>query len=324
MGGHSMCGRGFWKLALVLGAGTMAVMPFAGRAEAATIVAQDPATAVQHSADGHRHESFGAVRSVGTKPEALDVLRITVPGPGQVLDRHEPNVGRGRVWFAWDGMRSARYYLVSAFDATVHAYVRRDASVGTGTHFSVADSDLRYGHTYTLSVTAVMAGDSVTDTVRFSIGVLPSLTKPVDVALDGGEVVWEGCTPELLAARDRFVGRLATMGWTIRYTSAYRTLTYQEHLYLVANTPRSGLSKADAATLNAERVRHQLSRTVARPGSADTHVRGTAFDAVVVDRYGRAKNSRSWRDRRVENLARSSGLRMLSPRLNDSVHFQLG
>ncbi|MBT8224912.1 MAG: helix-turn-helix transcriptional regulator [Dactylosporangium sp.] len=71
--------------------------------------------------------------------------------------------------------------------------------------------------------------------------------------------------------------------------SACRILTCQEHRSPRANTPRSGPPEADA-----------------------------------VDRYGRAKHSRSWRDCRVENLARRSGLRMLFPRISDSGHFQLG
>lgn len=272
--------------------------------------------------------SRAAVRGIAVQPAPQEELHILSPAEGARVNKHELGVGPGIVSMTWNGIASARSYAVSVFDSTEHAYIARSALAGDVREYALRDSVIAYGHQYVLSVTATemtspIPESTVTDTVEFVVPILPELSDPLDQRLDQGQIVWDGCTPELIAARDELARRLADRGWSIRYTSAYRSLTYQEHLYLVADTPRRGTQPADISRLRVERLHHQLSHTVARPASVDSHVRGVAFDAVVTDEHGHVRNSREWRDRRVEAMATASGLSMLPAGLNDSVHFGL-
>ncbi|MBN1173253.1 MAG: D-alanyl-D-alanine carboxypeptidase family protein, partial [Micromonosporaceae bacterium] len=242
---------------------------------------------------------------------APTVLKILSPADGRMVSKHEPGVGAGLVPLAWQGIAAARSYSINLFDSTTRSAVLHGVNAGLATTYGIADSVLKYGHGYTFSVAAVTGEGVVTDTARFRVPILPELTSSTDLRLHNGEIVWENCTPGLLSSRDQFAAILAARGWTIRYTSAYRSLTYQEHLYLIAKTPIRTLSRSDAARIAAERIYHQLSRSVARPGVGDSHVAGKAFDAIVFDERGRARNSRNWRDRRVEDMARRAGLTML-------------
>jgi hypothetical protein len=259
-----------------------------------------------------------------THPERRVRPRIVAPVDGQLISRHEPAVETHDVPFVWETVDRVKYHLVSLFDSTRNAYLVRDLNIGTGTVWAFSDNGLSYGHSYVFTVVAVTGEVPTWATIRFAVRILPELTDPIDLQLDRGLVSWSGCSQELLARRELFVRQLAARGWGIAFTSAARTLRYQEHLYLaVHNVPVGAGRAAERAMLASERGRHGLGTTVARPAPADPHVRGEAFDARVFDSAGRPLNARGWRDARLEALANSVGLRMLPPRLNDSVHFQV-
>jgi hypothetical protein len=334
MGGQRTRAAAVYRIVAVLSVGIALGIPFGGSATAASRSADSVRTAAAVTiaphyqaftfipARGAESVMMGAAGMVG-RPVA-NAPRITSPSDGDLVDKHEPAVETHETLVTWATVAGVSRHLVSLTDATTGRPVVSGQDVGQGTEYAVPDAMVRYGHAYTFTVVAVTPRVSTSATVHFAVRVLPEMDDPVDIQLDGGTIVWNRCTPELLSSRDAFVQELSARGWSIVYASAARTLRYQEHLYLSATAGSDpALSAADRALLAAERNRHGLGMTVARPSMIDTHVRGDAFDARIFDAHGQPLNGGSWRDSRIESMADAAGLRMLPYSLNDSVHFQI-
>ena len=132
----------------------------------------------------------------------------------------------------------------------------------------------------------------------------------------GVTVQWLGCTPELLAAKEKLVARLDELNWTISYTSAYRPLIYQAHFYDIkyGDASKTQEGKDDA-------IKHGLSDKVSYPSSTSPHIAGIAFDAIVINEEGVVMNGRKFIDDDLLKIANECGLDINIP--GDYVHFQL-
>jgi len=128
---------------------------------------------------------------------------------------------------------------------------------------------------------------------------------------DGATVLWGGCTPELIEARNEFEELIAEKGWVIDYSSAYRPLIYQAHFYDI-RVEGTNSNHADS---------HGLSSRVAYPNPSSPHISGVAFDATIRNEQGIAMNGMSFVDPELVIIANQAGLNINVP--NDYVHFQL-
>lgn len=286
----------------------------------------DPATTATFSAPGDYILKLTA--SDGEK-ETSDTVSVTItgfdiltPADGAQINKHMQQVQPGTINFSWTEVADATHYLVSLRDVATGDYKKENANVGLNTSFSESTNGFTFGHEYEFSVTAMTNGSPMEDAVMFKIKVLPEITDPLTQQLHSGQIVWTNTSPDLIPARDTFVQLLQANNWTISYTSAYRTLYYQEHFYLIVdNLKDSHLSPADQALLEQEKAQHGLGTVVALPNQNSPHVQGIAFDANIYDENGNALNGKTWINSQVEDLAVQAGFK--KPPHNDKVHFQL-
>jgi hypothetical protein len=156
---------------------------------------------------------------------------------------------------------------------------------------------------------------------------LSPITDPLALSMENGNsLIWEPYTkPKLNAARDTFVHLVQQRGWSVIFSSAYRPLPYQQHLYEVWTKLHdlrilSPKCRDLRAQLSDEAKRHSLVN-VLRPSPNGGHVMGIAFDATVKDEHGNILTSRG-RLSDLDKLAAQAGL--YRPITNiDPVHFKL-
>ena len=132
----------------------------------------------------------------------------------------------------------------------------------------------------------------------------------------GNKLIYSGCTPELMAALEKFRKECEARGWTIDMKNAYRPLIYQAHFYDISYGPNSTTARG-----RAERAGHELSSNVSYPNPTGNHTAGIAFDAIVYDQNGNALNSLGFVNSELRKVANECGLNVNIP--GDYVHFQL-
>jgi hypothetical protein len=251
-------------------------------------------------------------------------FNILSPADGAQLNRHMPEVEvTPPIEFAWESLAGAQKYKVTLLDKNTGTYLLQDKNMHLSTSFSKPIKQFAWGHEYEFTAKAITGTGELEDTVTFKLKPLPDITDPLAQSMESGAtVIWENCTPELIAARDALVTALQAENWTIQYRSAYRPLQYQEHLYLIVhNLEDNALSAADRALLEQQKTAHGLGSQVAKPNTQAPHTRGEAFDANVYDEHGQALNSLSFMDSRLLKLAKEAGFK--KPPTGDNVHFQL-
>lgn len=249
-------------------------------------------------------------------------FNITAPTQGQLFNIHLPTVQIGNIDFSWTNLPGSTQYLVTLRDKNTGRYIKKNANKALNTSFSEPQASFIFGHEYEFSATAVKSGQQYSDTITFKIKVLPDITDPLTQQMHAGQVVWTNTTAALISARNTFTTLLQAKNWTITYNSAYRSLFYQEHLYLIVNNLKdTTLSAVDITSLQQEKTQHQLGTKVAAPSATSPHVLGIAFDANVYDQNGNALNSLTFIDNNLGKLAIQTGFKR--PPANDGVHFQL-
>ncbi|MCP8968585.1 peptidoglycan-binding domain-containing protein [Ectobacillus ponti] len=157
---------------------------------------------------------------------------------------------------------------------------------------------------------------------------LSKLTDPLAGRMENGEtLIWEGVSPDLLRAKQKYEELLAQRGWHIVYASAHRPYQYQRHFYEIVTRLRSGKMRSGACaglrrTLQAEYKKHGLTGAVAKPNPEAPHVKGIAFDAAVFDGKGRRLNPNGRINPELVAVARQAGLQFTVPG-RYAVHHQL-
>lgn len=261
--------------------------------------------------------------------EAFDTVAIRIngfsiltPTEGAQLDKHLEQVEPGTVNFSWTNVPDASEYILTLRDKNTGGYLMKNKGMGKETSFSMSNNDFKYGHEYEATAKAVTPKQTLEDKHTFKIKVLPDITDPLTQQLHDGQIVWTNTTSGLIAARDTFAQLLQAKHWSIRYTSAYRTLYYQEHLYLIVeNLKDKNLSSADRAFLLQEKAQHGLGTVVAKPNPNAPHVQGIAFDANIFDEHNQPLNGKTWINAELEKMALQAGFK--KPPHGDDVHFQL-
>jgi hypothetical protein len=159
-----------------------------------------------------------------------------------------------------------------------------------------------------------------------SVAPLPELEDEETVQfenLDGPDTA--GLLPAMAEALQKFRRLVAAAGGSFDLKSAYRPITYQEHLQQVwykwmhelRFNHQSGC-QALRAQVQEEFTRHKLMPTQI-PVTDSDHTRGMAFDAaIMMPRVAKLKKTRV----SVDYLARLAGLRRPDVR-RDPVHFKL-
>ncbi len=262
--------------------------------------------------------------------DSADPIDIITPTANQQFNKHESQVEKGSIGFTWKGTNVIQY-SVSLFDKDAHRYIKNNENVNAQTSLNISTQRFKYGHQYVFTLNAKLNdGTQASDKVTFEINVLPEITDPDTQALDQGSLMRDKATKRLRDAMDRFDTATRKRGWKVTYTSIYRTIYYQEHLYLIMNNLNdTSLSDEKRAILTNEQTSHGLKYITSPPSPNSPHVKGIAFDAVVTDSKGKQLNGKANGvkvplDPRLKNLAESKqvGLRMPFP-VTDSVHFQL-
>ncbi|WP_372999482.1 RHS repeat-associated core domain-containing protein [Lutispora sp.] len=137
---------------------------------------------------------------------------------------------------------------------------------------------------------------------------------------NGESVIWDGVNPDLLDAKDKFEAAVKAKGWSITYTSAYRPIEYQRHLYELNKKVQSGTAtKEEIDDYN----RHGLVGVVAKPNPNAPHTRGVAFDAVIFDADANKLNSKDFINSELLEVVKDSGLFTIFEPKKDLIHFQL-
>jgi hypothetical protein len=159
-----------------------------------------------------------------------------------------------------------------------------------------------------------------------SVAPLPELQDEETVqfeSLDSPDTA--GLLPAMSEALEKFRKLVAAAGGSFDLKSAYRPITYQEHLQQVwfkwmreLRFNRQSGCQALRAQVQEEFTRHKLMPTQI-PVTDSDHTRGMAFDAaIMMPRLARLKKIRV----SVDYLARLAGLRRPDVR-RDPVHFKL-
>ncbi|WP_051633776.1 hypothetical protein [Bacillus sp. UNC41MFS5] len=145
---------------------------------------------------------------------------------------------------------------------------------------------------------------------------LTPLTDPVALRMDQGEmVIWENVHPNLLSAKIKYEKLLKAKGWKIQYKSVYRPYQYQKHFYEIVN----GVS---SKCIRSERSKHELGTLVAKPSTKAPHIRGIAFDAIIIDKRGKPLNGLHFVSASLKKVAKQVGLKFISTS-RDGVHHEL-
>lgn len=252
-------------------------------------------------------------------------FHITAPTNNAQLNKHMKSVApETDVNFAWQPLSDAKKYTVDLLDQNTHQYKLQNHDMGVRTAFTRSNQDFTWGHEYEFKVTALTQdGQQHADTVHFKVKVLPTMDDPLALRIEAtNAVIWENTSASLRTARDKFAKILNDHHLTISYSSAYRPLQYQEHLFLIVhNLQDPHLSNDDKIFLQKEKKHHGLGTQVARPDANAPHTRGIAFDATIRDQRGTALNSHGSINSGVLAFARSVGFQ--NPPRNDNVHFQV-
>ena len=238
---------------------------------------------------------------------------ILSPAPGACLDLQDLEI-------KWLTFMPAFSFTISLDDLNTNKPVINKRTVYEPFYKITADF-LTYGHRYRVMISALDSSGKLTWSYSlFKINILPVLSGlALDMALHEN-IVWDKCVPELLRARDKLIHEIKKAGWSIYFTSAYRPYELQEHYYLILrNLQDPALDQEDY--LKQEKKRHGLGVLVAKPAADAPHVRGAAFDAMVLDSRGRALNGLRFMQPRLLALMQQAGFKAPPPR--DCVHFEV-
>ena len=144
---------------------------------------------------------------------------------------------------------------------------------------------------------------------------LKKLTSDIDLHSEKNvsSVTWT-VHPDLLTIKAKYEKALSAKGWTIKYTSAYRSQAFQEHLAEIVK--KASYSKC----AREEKAYHGLNDLVA--SGVSNHTKGTAFDAKVYNKSGKSLNYNGYVSSELQAVAKSVGLKIPFP-YSDAVHHDM-